>query len=68
LYAWLKQPLSKRVIKDSRLYFLKRTKAFYVASGGNYDSPWINRDLRKVGETCSVHRIAKIIRQNILRA
>ena len=65
-YAWLKQPLSNRAIEDSRL--LTRIKEFYVASGGKYGSPWIHRDLREVGEPCSVNRVAKIMRQNSLRA
>ena len=65
-YAWLKQPLSNRAIEDSRL--LSRIKEFYVASGGTYGSPWIHRDLREAGESCSVNRVAKIMRQNSLRA
>ncbi|WP_193330725.1 IS3 family transposase [Pseudoalteromonas ulvae] len=65
-YAWLKQPLSTRAIEDNRL--LKRIKEFYIASGGTYGSPWIHRDLREAGESCSVHRVAKIMRLNNLRA
>ena len=65
-YAWLKQPLSNRAIEDSGL--LTRIKEFYVASGGTYGSPWIHRDLRETGESCSVNRVAKIMRQNSLRA
>ena len=47
---------------------MKRIKAFYIASGGTYGSPWIHRDLRDEGESCSVHRVAKIMRENKLRA
>lgn len=65
-YAWLKSPLSNRAIEDNRL--LKRIKEFYIASGGTYGSPWIHRDLREAGETCSVHRVAKIMRINKLKA
>jgi putative transposase len=65
-YAWLKSPLSNRVIEDNRL--LRRIKEFYIASGGTYGSPWIHRDLREAGETCSVHRVAKIMRVNRLKA
>jgi putative transposase len=57
-YAWLKAPLSQRTIEDQRL--LTRINTFYIASGGTYGSPWIHRDLREAGETCSVHRVAKI--------
>lgn len=65
-YAWLKQPLSNQTIEDNRL--LKQIKEFYVASGGTYGSPLIHRDLREAGESCSVHRVAKIMRQNKLKA
>ena len=65
-YAWLDKPLSDHAIEDKRL--LKRIKAFYVASGGTYGSPWIHRDLRDAGEACSVHRVARIMRENMLRA
>lgn len=65
-YAWLKAPLSQRTIEDQRL--LSRTNAFYIASGGTYGSPWIHRDLREAGEVCSVHRVAKIMRLNRLKA
>ena len=65
-YAWLRQPLSKRAREDQRL--LKLIKVSYVASGGTYGSPWIYRDLREAGEGCSVHRVARIMRENKLRA
>lgn len=65
-YAWLKQPLSDRTIEDQRL--LVRIKESYIASGGTYGSPWIHRDLRDEGETCSVHRVARIMRENKLKA
>lgn len=65
-YAWLEKPLSDRAIEDQRL--LKLIKTFYIASGATYGSPWIHRDLREAGEMCSVHRVAKIMRQNKLKA
>ncbi len=65
-YAWLNKPVSDRAREDCRL--LKLIRAFYLASGGTYGSPWIHRDLREAGEACSVHRVAKIMRQNRLRA
>jgi len=65
-YAWLKQPLCARANEDQRLLTL--IKASYIASGGTYGSPWIFRDLREAGETCSVHRVAKIMRKNRLKA
>jgi putative transposase len=65
-YAWLGKPLSDRAIEDQRLLVL--IKKYYIASGATYGSPWIHRDLRETGETCSVHRVAKIMRQNKLKA
>ena len=65
-YAWLNKPLSARAIEDRRLFQLIKT--FYIASGGTYGSPWIYRDLRESGEVCSVHRVAKIMRANKLKA
>ena len=65
-YAWLGKPLSTRAIEDQRL--LKLIKQFYVASGATYGSPWIHRDMREAGETCSVHRVARIMRENKLKA
>ena len=65
-YAWLEKPLSARAIEDQRL--LKLIKGFYIASGATYGSPWIHRDLREAGEICSVHRVAKIMRNNKLKA
>ena len=65
-YAWLQKPLSNRAIEDKRL--LTQIKAFYIASGATYGSPWIHRDLRDAGEACSVHRVARIMRENNLKA
>jgi putative transposase len=65
-YAWLEKPVSDREQEDQRL--LKLIKKFYIASGATYGSPWIHRDLRESGEACSVHRVAKIMRRNKLRA
>lgn len=65
-YAWLGKPLSARAIEDQRL--LGAIKTSYLASGGTYGSPWIHRDLRDMGEVCSVHRVAKIMRKHSLRA
>ena len=65
-YAWLEKPLSDRAVEDSRL--LKLIKQFYIASGATYGSPWIHRDLRDAGERCSVHRVARIMRENKLKA
>ncbi len=65
IYNRLKQPLSARAIENERL--LKLIREFYIASGATYGSPWIYRDLSEAGETCSVHRVAKIMRRSRLR-
>lgn len=65
-YAWHVNPLLVRAIEDQRL--LKLIKEFYIASGATYGSPWIQRDLREMGEICSVHRVAKIMRNSKLKA
>lgn len=39
-----------------------------MASGGTYGSPWIHCDLREAGERCSVHRVARIMQENKLKA
>ena len=64
-YAWLRKPFSTRAIKNQRL--LKVIRQFYVASGATYGSPWIHRNMREAGETCSVHRVARIMRENKLK-
>ena len=65
-YSWMDKPLSNHAIEDQRL--LRRIKEFYVASGGTYGSPWSHRDLHDAGEVCSVHRVARIMRENKLKA
>ena len=40
----------------------------YEASDGAYGSPRIFLDLREIGETCGLHRIARIMREYKLRA
>lgn len=65
-YAWLKEPVSARAADDQRLLELIRSSN--QASGEAYGSPRIHRDLREGGERCGVHRVARIMRQNGLRA
>jgi putative transposase len=65
-YAWLQKPLSDRAVEDQRLLGLIR--AAYAASHGVYGAPRIFLDLREAGETCSKHRVARIMRANNLKA
>jgi putative transposase len=65
-YAWLLQPLSDRAQEDARL--LRLIRASYTASQGIYGAPRLFLDLREAGETCSKHRVARLMRVNHVRA
>lgn len=65
-YLWLQQPLSNRAQEDTRL--LRLIRASFVASQGIYGAPRVFLDLREAGETCSKHRVARLMRENRLRA
>jgi len=65
-YAWLQQPVSDRAQEDARL--LRLIRASFTASHGIYGAPRVFLDLREAGETCSKHRVARLMRQANLRA
>src|SRR5580765_7411996 len=65
-YDWLKQPLSNRAREDARL--LRLIRASFTASQGVYGAPRVFLDLREAGETCSRHRVTRLMRVNQLRA
>ena len=65
-YAWLSRPVSKRDRDNQRLVGLIR--ASYLASGRVYGAPRIFLDLREAGETCSKHRVARLMRLHKIRA
>jgi putative transposase len=65
-YGWLKQPISNRAQEDARL--LRLIRASFVASHGIYGAPRVFLDLREAGETCSKHRVARLMREANLRA
>src|ERR1700676_887974 len=65
-YAWLKQPQSHRATENARL--LKLIRASFDASNGIYGSPRVFLDLREAGETCSKHRVARLMHANKIRA
>ncbi len=65
-YAWLRNPLSDRAREDQRLLGLIVTA--YKASHGVYGAPRIFLDLREAGETCSKHRVARIMRVHHIKA
>jgi len=65
-YAWLKEPISNRARENARL--LRLIRASFAASHGIYGSPRVFLDLREAGETCSKHRVARLMRVNNIRA
>ena len=65
-YDWLKQPISNHAQEDARL--LRLIRACFIASRGIYGAPRVFLGLREAGETCSKHRVARLMRENNLRA
>jgi putative transposase len=65
-YAWVKKPVSGRAQEDARL--LRLIRASFTAGQGIYGAPRVFLDLREAGETCSKHRVARLMRENQLRA
>ena len=65
-YAWLKQPLTKRDIEDTRL--LSKIKQFWLESGCVYGYRNISIDLKQDGETCGKHRVRRIMSKHGISA
>jgi putative transposase len=65
-YDWVKQPISNHAKEDARL--LRLIRASFKASQGIYGAPRVFLDLREAGETCSKHRVERLMRINGLRA
>jgi putative transposase len=65
-YAWLQEPVCQRALEDVRL--LRLIRASYAASHGIYGAPRVFLDLREAGETCSKHRVMRLMRVNKIRA
>ncbi len=61
-YAWLKKPQSRRAAENARP--LQLIRASFDASNAIYGSPRVFLDLREAGETCSKHRVARLMRVN----
>ena len=65
-YQWVHKPLSDKAQEDQRLLDLIRHS--YHASSGVYGYRRVLGDLREVGELCSKHRVAKIMRAHKIKA
>ncbi len=65
-YEWITHPISDRAREDARLLCL--IQASFTASQGIYGAPRVFLDLREARETCSKHRVARLMRVNRLRA
>jgi putative transposase len=65
-YEWVQQPISNRAQEDARL--LRLIRASFTASQGIYGTPRVFLDLREAGETCSKHRVGRLMRVSHLRA
>lgn len=65
-YESLHHPLSNRTIEDARL--LRSIRASFTASQGICGVPRVFLDLREADATCSEHRVARLVRENGLRA
>lgn len=59
-YAWLRRPASLRDREDQRLLAL--VKHHWLASGAVYGYRKITLDLREAGETCSRHRVRRLMK------
>ena len=62
----LANELSNRAQEDARL--LRLIRASFKASHGIYGAPRVFLDLREAGETCSKHRVSRLMRENGLKA
>jgi len=65
-YAWLRDSCSARERDDQRL--LGMVKHCWLASGTVYGYRKITFDLREAGETCSRHRLRRLMKAEGLRA
>ncbi|UTW44228.1 IS3 family transposase [bacterium SCSIO 12696] len=59
-YDWCNRPESARVKENRRL--TTQIRCFHRASRGTYGSPRIHQDLRDIGESVSVNRVARLMK------
>jgi putative transposase len=65
-YAWRRKPHSPRHHEDQRLLAL--VKPSWLESGRVYGYRKVHHDLRALGESCSRHRVARLMRKQGWRA
>lgn len=64
-YGWQTRPVSRRASDNQRL--LARIRAIHDDSDGVMGSPRIHDELCYAGETCSLNRVARLMRVNSLQ-
>jgi len=60
-YDWLKRPESERSRENRRL--TEKIRHYHQQSREIYGSPKIHKDLRADGETCGIHRVARLMQK-----
>ena len=65
-YDWLERPESNRSLENRRL--TQKIKHFHDESGEVYGSPKIHEDLIEGGETCSVNRVARLMKASDIKS
>ena len=65
-YAWLKRQPSRRLVEDEQI--AEQVRQVHREFRGIYGSPRVYRELRRRGEPWGRHRVARIMREEGLRA
>ena len=65
-YAWRRRPESRRVKEDRRL--VMEIEVSHRASDRSYGSPRVHEDLQEQGLRCGRKRVARLMRENGIRA
>lgn len=65
-YAWRKRPVSAREMANRAL--VERIKEAHADSNETYGSPRVYRELKAHGVACSENRVARLMRQERIRA
>lgn len=65
-YRWAQQEIPRRKRENAAL--IQRSRELYAQSRGRYGSPRITRSLQQEGYSCSRNRVARLMRQEGLRA